>query len=82
MRPGSLRLSNDLVVGRLNFERYKIANTQKIGGVTHLQSAFFYRDVVPDLLIRWKYDGMVELTDILASSVTDYTASSHIRMTL
>ena len=75
--PGSMRLSNDPVVSRSNFGRYRIANTQKIAGVTHLQSAFFYRDVVPDLLIRWKYDGMVELTDLLASWVTDYCQLSH-----
>ena len=75
--PGPLRLSNGLVVGRSNFGHHRIENTQKIGWINHLQSAFFYRDVVPDLLIHWKYDGMVELTELLASWVTDYCQLSH-----
>ena len=37
-----------------------------------LQSIFFYRDVVPDLVIRWKYDGMVELTNLIASWVASH----------
>ena len=45
-------------------------------GISQLQSIFFYRDVVPDLLIRWKYDGMIELTDLIASWVADHSQIS------
>ena len=41
-------------------------------GIRQLQSIFFYRDVVPDLLIRWKYDGMIELTNLIASWVANH----------
>ncbi|MEC7492608.1 MAG: phosphoribosyltransferase family protein [Pseudomonadota bacterium] len=40
--------------------------------MSQLQSIFFYREVVPDLLIRWKYDGMVELTNLIASWVANH----------
>jgi predicted amidophosphoribosyltransferase len=32
--------------------------------------------VVPDLLIRWKYDGMVELTKVIASWVANHSQIS------
>ena len=66
--PRSIRLPNDRVC---NYSQTKDSITatgaQHIAGISQLQSIFFYRGVVPDLLIRWKYDGMVELTNLIAS---------------
>lgn len=59
------------VADRTNIEtHYSVPRAQTVAGISHLQSVFYYRDVVPDLLIRWKYNGMVELTDIIAYWVT------------
>ena len=49
---------------------------QTIAGINQLQSTFFYRDAVPDLLVRWKYEGMVELTDVIASLVAQHSQIS------
>ena len=49
-----------------------ITGAQYVAGISQLQSIFFYRDAVPDLLIRWKYDGMVELTNLTASWVANH----------
>ena len=67
--PRSLRFPSDLA-GNLLSKTEKptsITSAQQVAGISHLQSIFFYRNVVPDLLIRWKYDGMVELTNLIAS---------------
>ncbi|MEC8008172.1 MAG: phosphoribosyltransferase family protein [Pseudomonadota bacterium] len=59
-----------------NYSRTKDSSTivgaQHVEGISQLQSIFFYREVVPDLLIRWKYDGMVELTNLIASWVASH----------
>lgn len=66
--PRSIRLPNDRAC---NYSKTKdsitITGAQGVAGISQLQSIFFYRGVVPDLLIRWKYDGMVELTNLIAS---------------
>ena len=66
--PRSIRLPNDRAC---NYSKTKdsitITGAQGVAGISQLQSIFFYRGVVPDLLIRWKYDGMVELTHLIAS---------------
>ncbi len=71
--PRSIRLPNDRAC---NYSQTKdsisITGVQYVAGISQLQSIFFYRDVVPDLLIRWKYDGMVELTNLIASWVANY----------
>lgn len=65
--PRPLRLSVERVADRTNIEtHYSVPRAQTVAGISHLQSVFYYRDVVPDLLIGWKYNGMVELTDIIA----------------
>ena len=71
--PRSIRLPNDRAC---NYSQTKdsisITGAQYVAGISQLQSIFFYRDVVPDLLIRWKYDGMVELTNLIASWVANH----------
>ena len=71
--PRSIRLPNDRAC---NYSQTKdsisITGVQYVAGISQLQSIFFYRDVVPDLLIRWKYDGMVELTNLIASWVANH----------
>ena len=71
--PRSIRLPNDRAC---NYSRTKDSSTivgaQHVEGISQLQSIFFYREVVPDLLIRWKYDGMVELTNLIASWVANH----------
>ena len=53
-----------------------IKGAHSVSGVCQLHLIFFYRDVVPDLLIRWRYDGMVELTNVIASWVPDHSQIS------
>ena len=71
--PRSIRLPNDRAC---NYSQTKdsisITGVQYVAGITQLQSIFFYRDVVPELLLRWKYDGMVELTNLIASWVDNH----------
>ena len=71
--PPSIRLPNDRAC---NYSQTKdsitFTGTQHVAGISQLQSIFFYRDVVPDLLIRWKYDGLVELTNLIASWVANH----------
>ena len=71
--PRSIRLPNDRAC---NYSQAKdsisITGAQYVAGISQLQSIFFYRDAVPDLLIRWKYDGMVELTNLIASWVANH----------
>ena len=49
-----------------------MTGTRNPADISQLQSIFFYRDVVPDLLIRWKYDGVVELTNLIARWVANH----------
>ena len=71
--PRSIRLPNDRVCNNAKKEySMAIKRAQHVAGISQLQSIFFYRDVVPDLLIRWKYDGMVELTNLIASWVANH----------
>ena len=71
--PQSLRLPRDLPGNHPKIgDHIAISEPRNIVGVSHLQSIFFYRGVVPDLLIRWKYDGMVELTNLIASWVAHH----------
>ncbi|HCG96398.1 MAG TPA: hypothetical protein DEX20_12335, partial [Halieaceae bacterium] len=71
--PRSIRLPDDRAC---NYSQTKdsvtITGAQHVAGISQLQSIFFYRDVVPDLLIRWKYDAMVELTNLIASWVAHH----------
>ena len=72
--PRSLRFPSDLAGNLLpkTEEPISITSAEQVAGISHLQSIFFYRNVVPDLLIRWKYDGMVELTNLIASWVAHH----------
>ena len=71
--PRSLRLPRDLQGNHAKIgDHIAISEPRDIAGISHLQSIFFYRGVVPDLLIRWKYDGMVELTNLIASWVAHH----------
>ncbi len=64
--PRSLRLPRDLRGNQAKIgDHIALSDPGNIVGISHLQSIFFYRGVVPDLLIRWKYDGMVELITLL-----------------
>ena len=71
--PQSIRLPNDRAC---NYSQTKdsisITGAQYVAGISQLQSIYFCRDAVPDLLIRWKYDGMVELTNLIASRVLNH----------
>ena len=71
--PRSIRLPNDRAC---NYSQTKdsisITGTQHVAGISQLQSIFFYRDVVPDLLIHWKYGSMVELINLIASWVANH----------
>ena len=75
--PRSIRLPNDRAC-HYSQTSDSIASTgaQHVAGISRLQSIFFYRDVVPDLLIRWKYDGMVELTKVIASWFANHSQIS------
>ena len=37
-------------------------------------SAFNYQGAIPDLITRWKYQGMIELTDYIAKLVAELTS--------
>ena len=43
-------------------------------------SAFNYQGAVPDLITRWKYQGMIELTDYIAKLVAELTAKGKLSM--
>ncbi len=67
LRPRSLRLPRELPGNHAKIgDGIAISEPHNIVGISYLQSIFFYRGIVPDLLIRWKYDGMVELTSLIA----------------
>ena len=71
--PQSLRLPNDRACNysKAN-DSVTMTGTRNPADISQLQSIFFYRDVVPDLLIRWKYDGVVELTNLIARWVANH----------
>jgi predicted amidophosphoribosyltransferase len=71
--PRSLRLPKDLPGNHAKIgDHIAISEPRNIAGINHPQSISFYRGVVPDLLIRWKYDGMVELTNLISSWVAHH----------
>jgi len=71
--PRSIRLTKALEGSHAkNEDPIAITGAHNVAGISHAQSIFFYRGVVPDLLIRWKYDGMVELTNLIASWVANH----------
>ena len=43
-------------------------------------SAFNYQSAVPELITRWKYQGMIELTDYMAALVTELIAKGKLSM--
>ena len=48
--------------------------SKDLGALDTVISAFNYQGAVPDLITRWKYQGMVELTDYIAELVAELTA--------
>jgi ComF family protein len=71
--PRSMRFPRDFAGDHAKIrDRIGMTEFHNAAGIRQLQSIFFYRDVVPDLLIRWKYDGMVELTNLIASWVANH----------
>ena len=71
--PRSLRLPKDLPGNLAKIgDSIAISEPHNIVGISYLQSIFFYRGIVPDLLIRWKYDGIAELTSLIAWWVSNH----------
>ena len=58
------------------FSRYNEQQQQSknLGALDTVVSAFNYQGAVPDLITRWKYQGMIELTDYIARLVAELTA--------
>jgi len=48
--------------------------SKDLGALDTVVSAFNYQGAVPDLITRWKYQGMIELTDYIAELVAELTA--------
>lgn len=50
-------------------------SARKVTALNHLVSVFHYRGPVTELITRWKYRGMIELTDYIATQMLDSKAS-------
>lgn len=46
---------------------------QAPAAIDHLQSLFLYNGVLPNMITRWKYEGALELTDIMAQWGSRYS---------
>ena len=57
--------------------RYKEQQHQSknLGALDTVVSAFNYQGAIPDLITRWKYQEMIELTDYIAERIAELTAS-------
>ena len=54
--------------------------SKDLGALDTVVSAFNYQGAVPDLITRWKYQGMIELTDYIAELVAELTAKDKLSM--
>ena len=54
--------------------------SKDLGALDRVVSAFNYKGAVPDLITRWKYQGMIELTDYIAELVAELTAKGKLSM--
>ena len=54
--------------------------SKNLGALDTVVSAFNYQGSVPDLITRWKYQGMIELTDYIAKLVAELTAKGKLSM--
>ena len=54
--------------------------SKNLGALDTVVSAFNYQGAVPDLITRWKYQGMIELTDYIAKLVAELTAKGKLSM--
>ena len=64
------------------FSRYNEQQQQSknLGALDTVVSAFNYQGSVPDLITRWKYQGMIELTDYIAELVAKLTAKGKLSL--
>ena len=54
--------------------------SKDLGALDTVVSAFNYQGAVPDLITRWKYQGMIELTDYIAELVAELTSKGKLSM--
>ena len=54
--------------------------SKNLGALDTVVSAFNYQGAMPDLITRWKYQGMIELTDYIAERVAELTARGALSM--
>ena len=54
--------------------------SKDVGALDTVVSAFNYQGVIPNLITRWKYQGMIELTDYIAELVAELTAKGKLSM--
>ncbi len=64
-------------LARQNEQQHQSKN---LGALDTVISAFNYQDAIPDLITRWKYQGMIELTDYIAELVAELTARGKLSM--
>ena len=64
------------------FSRYKEQQQQSknLGALDTVISAFNYQGAIPDLITRWKYQGMIELTNYIAELVAELAARGKLSM--
>ena len=54
--------------------------SKNLGALDTVISAFNYQGAIPDLITRWKYHGMIELTNYIAELVAELTARGKLSM--
>ena len=64
----------------LSRESEQQGQNKDLGALGTVVSAFNYQGAVPDLITRWKYQGMIELTDYIAELVAELTAKGKLSM--
>lgn len=64
------------------FSRYNEQQQQSknLGALDTVISAFNYQGAIPDLITRWKYQGMIELTNYIAELVAELAARGKLSM--
>ena len=65
---------------RAGAERQGQGQGQNLAILDTVISAFNYQSAVPELITRWKYQGMIELTDYMAVHVTELIAKGKLSM--
>ena len=54
--------------------------TKNLGALDTVISAFNYQGAIPDLITRWKYQGMIEITNYIAELVAELAARGTLSM--